>query len=43
VFTTQSGPFLWWNVDRSAATVPIRKEEAFEFLNTFSDPELGLI
>lgn len=43
VFTTQSGPFLWWNVDRSAATVPIRKEEAFEFLDTFSDPELGFI
>jgi hypothetical protein len=43
VFTTQSGPFLWWNVDRSAATGPIRKQEAFEFLDTFSDPELGLI
>jgi hypothetical protein len=42
VFTTQSGPFLWWNVDRSAATVPIRREEAFDFLDTFTDPELGV-
>ncbi len=40
---TVSGPFLWWNVDRSAATVPIRKEEAFEFLDSVVDPELGII
>lgn len=40
---TLSGPFLWWNVDRSAATVPIRKEEAFEFLESVVDPELGII
>jgi hypothetical protein len=42
VVTTLSGPFLWWNVDRSAANVPIRKEEAFEFLDSFTDPELGI-
>jgi hypothetical protein len=41
--TTQSGPFLWWNVDTSAATVPIRQNEAFEFLDTVVDPEMGLI
>jgi hypothetical protein len=40
--TTLSGPFLWWNVDRSAAAVPIREEEAFEFLDTVHDPELGI-
>jgi hypothetical protein len=42
-FTTQSGPFLWWNVDRSAATIPIRPEEAFEFLDSVVDPLIGLI
>lgn len=40
--STQCGPFLWWNVDRSAATVPIRKAEALDFIDGVSDPDLGL-
>lgn len=37
------GPFLWWNVDRSVATIPIRKEEALEFLDSFVDADVGVI
>jgi len=36
------GPFLWWNVDSSAAEPPISSEEALEFLDSIHDhPVLG--
>lgn len=31
----QSGPFLWWNVDRCDSTRPIDLEEAFVFFDAF--------
>ncbi|KAF8867301.1 hypothetical protein BDZ45DRAFT_577391, partial [Acephala macrosclerotiorum] len=37
-----SGPFIWWNVDRSGATKPIEKTEAFEFLDSFQGSEIGV-
>lgn len=37
-----SGPFIWWNVDRSGATKPIEKTEAFDFLDSFQDSEIGV-
>lgn len=37
-----SGPFLWWNVDRSAANVPIEATEALDFLDSLPDPILGI-
>lgn len=38
-----SGPFIWWNIDRSAATRPISKNEAFDFLDSFQDHDVGVI
>jgi hypothetical protein len=38
-----SGPFIWWNVDRSEAVKPIGKNEAFDFLDSFQDGEVGVI
>jgi hypothetical protein len=35
-----SGPFIWWNVDRSAAATPIKEDEAWDFLDTVHDPNL---
>lgn len=37
-----SGPFIWWNVDRSGAAKPIEKTEAFDFLDSFQDFEVGV-
>ncbi|KUJ20623.1 uncharacterized protein LY89DRAFT_578476, partial [Mollisia scopiformis] len=38
-----SGPFIWWNVDRSGAAKPIDKDEAFDFLDSFQDHDLGVV
>jgi hypothetical protein len=35
------GPFIWWNVDKSAAEPPINSEEALEFFNSIHDPSMG--
>jgi hypothetical protein len=35
------GPFIWWNVDKSAAEPPISSEEALEFLDSIHDPNMG--
>jgi hypothetical protein len=35
------GPFIWWNVDNSAAEPPISSEEALEFLDSIHDPSMG--
>jgi hypothetical protein len=35
------GPFIWWNVDNSAAEPPITSEEALEFLDSIHDPSIG--
>jgi hypothetical protein len=43
LMSTASGPFIWWNVDRSTATPPIKETEAFEFLDSFEDPLLGFV
>lgn len=37
-----SGPFIWWNVEESAAVVPIQEKDAFEFLDTVQDPSIGI-
>ncbi|PBP22045.1 hypothetical protein BUE80_DR007040 [Diplocarpon rosae] len=34
---TTSGPFMWWNVDRSGTTELIEEREAFDFLDTLQD------
>lgn len=40
--TINSGPFIWWNVNRSGATEPICKNDAFDFLNSFRDHNMGV-
>lgn len=35
------GPFIWWNVDNSAAEPRITSEEALEFLDSIHDPNMG--
>jgi hypothetical protein len=41
--STASGPFIWWNVDRSTATPPIKDTDAFDFLDSVPDLSLGFV
>ena len=43
LMSTASGPFIWWNVDRSIATPPIKETEAFDFLDLVQDLSLGFV
>jgi hypothetical protein len=40
--TCASGPFIWWNIEGSAVIQPFKPEEAWEFLDSFHEPSLGL-
>ena len=36
--SVDSGPFIFWNVDRSTANPPIDKDEAWKFGEQIDDP-----
>jgi hypothetical protein len=37
---SQSGPFIFWNVEKSGLDTPIKQEEALEFAKNIDDPNL---
>lgn len=38
-----SGPFIWWNVEESSAAEPINSDQAWDFLDSFQEPSMGVL